>query len=176
MLKLTNVLKNMMNLFQRMTHDEFKLKKTPYPQSFMEKFIVGRTLPYGRGAGYCFLASLLYGINELSGVGIEDMLTKLKSGGDVSKFFNKKNGFVKSIYEISDFVTGGKYPVNLDLRTESREEAKDFVKRLGRKYFFIAKMELHYVYFDRFGWYINPYQNDVVDEKDIIGWRVISER
>jgi len=170
-----NMRKKIKKLMTKMTHQEFKRKKTPYPQDFLEKFVVGRTLPYGRGDGYCFLACILYGIAELSSISIRDMIEKIKDSGDL-RFFNKKNGFVSSIYELSYFVTDGKYPINLDCRVESRIEAKQVARKLGRPYFYIAKFPMHYVYFDKFGWYINPYENSVVDKGNIIGWRVLSAR
>lgn len=143
-------------------------------QQDSEVELMGKVLDHGAGKGYCFLMSLLYGLEEVGGNNLREMIMVLKGKVLRSEVFDKGDGFVGNAWELAKVVTYGNQALQLITKTDNIDVVRNVIYNATPrdKLFLVAKLPGHYIYVRLTGDYSNPNDNKDVDEKRILGWRL----
>lgn len=143
-------------------------------QNEIETFVMGKVLEHGKSRGYCYLVSLLYGLEEIGPNSIDDLVGMLKHLDPGTDYFDKETGAVGWADGLARLITKDKN----GLKRFTVSPSLDVIRNLAYnsrpidKLFLLVHTPGHYSYCRMDGTYSNPLGEKSLDPERVIHWEL----
>lgn len=143
-------------------------------QNQVEEQVFGKVLDHQAGNGYCFLLSLLYGVEELGPYDMDKMVEKLKATPLATDYFNKGDGSVGDAGGLVSILTEKRFSLKRLYKTENLNVLRNMVLSAESEHnlFFLAHLPGHYIYVRMNGDYSNPLGDRPVNTSKVKDWQL----
>jgi hypothetical protein len=143
-------------------------------QNDAEEIVTGKVLEHGKNRGYCFLMSLLYGLEELGGNDLRAMIEKVKTTPLTGDYFDKETGSVGWADGLARILTSDRSGLKRITSTDNLDVIRNvaFNARPIDKLFLLVHTPGHYSYCRMNGNYSNPLGDKPISIERVVGWEL----